>query len=593
MNNLNYGVIGNCRSAALISIEGSIDWMCLPQFDSPSVFAKILDENKGGSFEIVADGYSVKQSYIKLTNILRTRFTKSDDQFEVIDFMPRYYDSANRLYSPPDVLRYITYISGKPSFRVKYDPKLQYAWHSQITKIHDDYIKTHTISGPYDSVYLYTSFEKEKILEGSEIELNENGFFLLSYNQKILPQNTDRAYLKMERTKVYWMNWSERTEKFPDYNEEILRSALILKLLSFDKSGAILAAITTSLPETIGDERNWDYRYCWLRDASMVVKIMSRIGHFTITKNYINFMISVVPDKDERIQVMYGINGEKKLTEKILKHLEGYEKSSPVRIGNDAYLQKQNDIFGLMMDVIHQHFKIFEINLVESEDLWTITRSIVRSVEKNWHTPDRGIWELRTEQRHFTFSKILSWVAVDRAIKIAKLIKQDSYVAQWQKICNEIKKEVLEKAWNDKIKAFTQHYGSDDMDASILLMEYYGFIEAKDPRFISTVKATQEQLSNNGLMYRYRNRDDFGYPSSAFTICTFWLIDSLFKIGEKKKARELFENVLRYSNHLGLFSEDIDFKTKRLLGNFPQAYSHLAIIETAINLSESDVEPDK
>lgn len=586
MNNLNYGVIGNCKSAALISRSGSMDWCCLPEFDSTSVFAKILDKNIGGSFEIIVDEkYEISQSYIYKTNILVTKFFHGEHQFEVVDFMPRYKSEENGYYAPPDIIRFIKYVSGKPVFKVKYDPKLEYAAHPTKTIIQKEYIKSYTKKGNYNSVYLYTNLDYDLVVKSEEIELKADAFFLLSYNQKILEQNVERAYLKLERTKVYWLNWSERTKRFRKYNDEVLRSALVLKLLSYNKTGAVLAAITTSLPETIGEIRNWDYRFCWIRDASMVIKIMTELGHKNMARRYLDFVIDIIPEKDEKIQIMYGINREKKLTEKILSHLEGYENSAPVRIGNDAYRQKQNDIYGILVDVIYQHFSLYDTSLQNSEELWTIVRSIVKIVKDNWNKPDRGIWEIRTEHKHFTFSKVLCWVAIDRAMKIANLVNKRNYIKEWGELADRIKQDTLAKAWNEKIGAFTQSYDSDDLDASTLLMEPYGFIEADDPRYVSTVKETRKQLCKNGLMYRYKNKDDFGQPSSSFTICTFWMINSLYKIGEKELATNVFEQLLSYSNHLGLFSEDIDFKSKRLLGNFPQAYSHLALIETAMNIS--------
>jgi GH15 family glucan-1,4-alpha-glucosidase len=592
MTNLDYGIIGNGISAALISKSGSLDWLCLPVFDSASVFAKILDDERGGSFEIITDdSYTSKQKYLPKTNILSTIFSNGADSFEVLDFMPRYHyhNGKDHIYSPPDVLRYIKWKSGNPRFRVKYDPRLEYAESETITEVRDDFIKSFTKSGTYDSLYLFTDVEKEKVVNGDEIELENDVFFLISYNQKLLKQSIDRAYLKLQRTKVYWLNWSEDTHKFSHYNDEILRSALVLKLLSYHKTGAVLAAATTSLPETIGEIRNWDYRFCWLRDASMVIKMMTQIGHWTSAERFMNFIIDVVSDKDEKIQIMYGINREKNLRERILTHLSGYEDSAPVRIGNAAYKQKQHDIYGILMDVIYQQFSLFEVSLQNSEELWTITRSIVRIVGNNWQKPDRGIWEIRHDQRHFIFSKLLCWVAVDRAIKVAELIKRYEYVKKWNKLRDEICRDILENGWNEEVQAFTQAYGSKDLDASTLLMEAYGFIKADDERYISTVKATQRELSRDGLMYRYRNRDDFGLPSSSFTICTFWLIQSLYKIGEQDEARRIFDQLLTYSNHLGIFSEDIDFESKRLLGNFPQAYSHLALIETAMMFSK-DIE---
>lgn len=588
MTHLDYGIIGNCRTAALVSKTGAIEWLCFPMYDSASVFAKILDTEKGGSFEfITSDDYKCSQKYIPNTNILVTSFSNGADSFEVIDFMPRYYyRDQKQAYSPPDVIRYVKLKSGKPRFKIHYNPKLEYAEKKTVTEVHKDFIKSYTYSGTYDSLYLYSDIELEKVVNGEEIELKNDVFFLNSYNQKLLKQTLERSYLKLQRTKVYWLNWSEDTTRFNAYNKEVQRSALVLKLLSYSKTGAVLAAATTSLPETIGENRNWDYRFCWLRDASMVIKTMTQIGHWKSAERFLNFIIDVVSDKDEKIQIMYGINKEKNLRERILPHLAGYENSTPVRIGNAAYKQKQHDIYGILMDVIYHQFSLFETSLQNSEELWTITRSIVRIVKQNWRKPDRGIWEIRTEQRHFLFSKLLCWVAIDRAIKIAVLIKRQDYAEKWSKLRDTISKDIQSKGWNEEKQAFTQAYGSKDLDASTLLMESFGFIEASDYRYVSTVKATQRELCRNGLMYRYKNRDDFGYPTSSFTICTFWLIQALFRIGEKEEAQKLFEQLLTYSNHLGLFSEDIDFETKRLLGNFPQAYSHLALIETAILFSK-------
>jgi GH15 family glucan-1,4-alpha-glucosidase len=594
MNNLNYAVIGNCKSAALISNKGSIDWCCLPDFNSSSVFAKLLDENKGGSFEIIVDNcYSIKQSYIRTTNIVSTLFSSGENSFEVIDFMPRYRNEDFGYYNPPEIIRYFKYVSGKPVFSIKYNPKIEYARYKTAFIVDDEYIKAYTTEGDYDSLYLYTDLDKQSILDEKPITLKSDAYVLLSYDQKLLTQTIDRQYLKLQKTKVYWLEWSNKLTSFQMYNHEIVRSALVLKLLSYDKTGAVLAAVTTSLPETIGEERNWDYRFCWIRDASMVIKVMSNLGHLNTVKRFMKFIIDIIPDKDEKIQIMYGINREKLLTEETLEHLSGYKNSYPVRIGNAAYLQKQNDIYGILMDVIFQQFTGFKISLEDSEALWTIVRSIVRIVTNNWEKPDKGIWEIRTEEKHFTFSKVLCWVAIDRAIKIAEFIHKDKYIKEWQPIADTIKNDILDNAWNEKVGAFTQFYGSEDLDAATLLMEPYGFIKAKDEKYIKTVKATEKELCEDGLMYRYKNKDDFGLPSSSFTICTFWLINSLNAIGERKKAKKIFEQLLSYSNHVGLFSEDIDFKTKRLLGNFPQAYSHLALIETAINLAKGKITEDE
>ena len=347
----------------------------------------------------------------------------------------------------------------------------------------------------------------------------------------------------------------------------------------------MLAAATTSLPETIGEVRNWDYRFCWIRDASMVIKVITKLGHLKIVKNFIEFIIDLIPDKDEKLQIMYGINGEKMLTEKTLDHLSGYRDSKPVRIGNAAFIQKQNDIYGILMDAIHFHIEKYIDETDKHEELWSIVKSIVWVVEHNWKQADKGIWEFRKEDRHFTFSKLLCWVAVDRAIKISEIIQSGKSAKKWEGLRTEIYNDIIENAWNDEVQSFTQSYGTLHLDASVLLMEYYGFIEANDPKYVKTVKAVEKELSHEGLLFRYKNDDDFGTPSSSFTVCTFWFISSLYKIGEKEKSKAMFDQLLSYSNHLGLFSEDIDFKSKRLLGNFPQAYSHLALIDTALNFN--------
>jgi len=586
MTNLNYGIIGNCRSAALISSAGAIEWCCLPEFDSSSIFAKILDTKIGGSFEInVNDGYTVTQKYIENTSILVTTFSNGTDAFEINDFMPRYRKEKGGYQAPPEIIRYFKKRSGSPSFKIKYDPRLEYGSGKTVSYVKEDHIVSLTDTKKFDSLFLYSNFNLTDITTENTILLHEDGFLLLAYNEKIFLPTLGKINLEFERTKTYWLGWSDKTTAYKKYNEQIARSAITLKLLSYEKTGAVLAAATTSLPETIGEVRNWDYRFCWIRDASMVVKVVSELGHRKMAKDYLRFIMDLVPYKDEKLQIMYGINKEKKLTEETLDHLSGYMGSKPVRIGNAAYSQRQNDIYGILMDVICQQLTSFSNDAENGEELWNITKGIVWVVSSHWQEPDKGIWEFRTEERHFTFSKVLCWTAIDRAVKVAEILGKKSKLAKWLPIAAAIKEDIMQNAWSEKAQAFTQSYGSDDLDASVLLMENYGFIEAMDPKYVLTVKAIERDLSHEGLLYRYKNKDDFGLPSSSFTICTFWFINSLYKIGETKKAEKLFEQLLSYSNHLGLFSEDIDFKTKRLLGNFPQAYSHLALIETAINLS--------
>lgn len=589
MNNLNYGIIGNCRTAALVSDKGSLDWCCLPEFDSASVFAKLLDEEKGGQFAFDVDNsFKINQTYIKDTCILKTEFISDSSSFEVYDFLARYSKEDKSYHTPPEVIRYLKVTKGVPKVKIDFSPKLEYALGNTEIFIKDDFIVGLTEEDEFDTLFLYTSLPKKAVANSEEIELTEDAFFVLSYNEKIELPTMESVNTDYEKTLAYWLKWIDNTPSFGRYDDMILRSAMTLKLLSYEKSGAILAAATTSLPETIGEVRNWDYRFCWIRDASMVVKVVSQLGHKRMTKRYLQFIIDLIPDKNEKLQIMYGINKEKELTEKHLTHLSGYKNSTPVRIGNAAFAQKQNDIYGILVDVIYQELVKFQSDMDNKEELWTITKGIAWVVGKHWQQPDKGIWEFRTEDRHFTFSKILCWVAIDRAIKISELFNKTSKLERWKTLEQAIRNDIYENAWNEEVQAFTQSYNSTDLDAAVLLMESYGFIDAKDPKYISTVKAIGEHLSNDGLLYRYKNKDDFGLPSSSFTICTFWYINSLFKIGEEKEAKRQFERLTSFSNHLGLMSEDIDFKTKRLLGNFPQAYSHLALIETAINLSKAE-----
>ena len=584
-NNLSFGIVGNCKSAALINHYGSIVWCCLPNFDSPSIFAHVLDDEIGGIFKIIIDdSYSVIQKYSDNTSILITNFSNNENEFEIIDFMPRYQRENGSFYSPPEIIRIFKHIKGKPKFKILYDPRLEYSNGVTNSYIKERFIVSVIDHENHDTLYLYTSFNKKKFLDQPEIVLEKNHFVNISYHEKIKYFDIDEALFEFDKTKVYWRNWCSKTPKYKLYNDEILRSAITLKLLTYEKTGAVLAAATTSIPETIGEVRNWDYRFCWIRDASMVIKVVAKLGHKKIVKDFIKYILNLIPEKNEKLQIMYGINGEKNLTEKTLNYLKGYMNSKPVRIGNAAYIQKQNDIYGILMDAIH--FQIVKFNDDDkNQELWSIVKSIVWVVANNWKLPDKGIWEYRNEDKHFTFSKVLCWVAIDRAIKVSEIIQNGTSAIKWKPLRKEIYDDIMKNAWNEKKEAFTQSYNSDHLDASVLLMEPYGFIDAKNEKYIKTVKAIEDELCEDGLMYRYKNVDDFGLPSSSFTVCSFWLIDSLFKIGYQKKALNMFDNLLKHSNHLNLFSEDIDFKTRRLLGNFPQAYSHLALIDTALNFN--------
>ena len=590
--NLNYGIVGNGRTAALISETGFVEWMCLPDFDSSSCFAALLDEKKGGRFGILPVGdYQVKQAYEPHTNILTTHYVSDEAEFKIFDFMPCYYhNGTTELYNPSEMYRYIRYIKGIPRFSVVYEPRPDYARGECVFKVSRHHIETYSTSNSKDRQYLYSSMPLESIVNRRIFTLEKDEFFLFASNEKLTDITLEHEKTEYCRTMVFWINWSEQTKKHTLYNDVIERSLLTLKLLSFH-NGAIMAALTTSLPEIIGETRNWDYRFCWLRDASMSIETLVKLGHTRSAKRFMQFVRSSFVAHHDSFQIMYGIRGERKLHEEELTHLSGYENSKPVRVGNAAYHQKQNDSYGYLMNLIYQFFTLLPSRREDLEDIWDMVKNIMVIVQKEWKKPDKGIWEIRGKAQHFVSSKVMCWVALDRGARIAALLHRDQNAEAWRKEADRVKSDVMKKGWNEELQSFTQTYDNTFMDSSLLLMEEYGFIDGQDPKYKSTVKRVKKELFHHGLMYRYNAPDDFGTPKSAFTLCTFWLIRAMFVTGEKVRARKLFDSLLGYSNHLGLFSEDIDFKTKRLLGNFPQAYSHLALVNTALLFTEEMRKP--
>ncbi|MBM6992650.1 MAG: glycoside hydrolase family 15 protein [Prevotella sp.] len=589
MSNLNYGLIGNSCTAALISERGDMEWLCMPYFDSPSVFASLLDREKGGHFGIEPIGnYTIIQKYIPHTNLLRTRFVSSDAEFEITDFMPLYRDQdTGEYYHPSEVYRYVHLIRGLPRLRFIYAPRPDYARGKCTLNITDDYVESRSSSNVADRQYLYSSFPLTDILKGNIIGLETDGFFLLSYNEKLIHVDLEQEKLEYCRTLTYWLNWSKATKQYPIYNDIIERSLLTLKMMTF-YNGAVLAAITTSLPEYPGEVRNWDYRFCWLRDASMTIETLVNLGHTRAARRFVKFIQSTFIANHSSFQIMYSIHGQRKLTEQTLDHLSGYKDSRPVRIGNAAWKQRQNDSFGYLMNMIYQYYNLVSGPQDEIEDIWDMVKNICRIVMSEWKNPDKGIWEIRGKAQHFVSSKVMCWVALDRGVRIAHRLHKYREEEIWQKTADKIREDVMNKGWNETLQTFTQTYDNTCIDASLLLLEPYGFIEAGNEKYKMTVNAVRKELLHQGLVYRYNAPDDFGEPKSAFTICTFWLIRALFVTGKRQQAHRLFENILKYANHLGMFSEDIDLKTKALLGNYPQAYSHLALINTAILLSENE-----
>ena len=596
-DNYHLGMIGNGRTCALVDRLGSVVFCCLPDFDAGTVFASILDEERGGSFGAeMVDGEVTAQRYERNTNVLVTSFDGSDGAFDLIDFMPRYAMEGRAAAVNdvgPDVVRVLRRRRGKPKLRVTFDPRLEYGGGETKVVKSDGGLKA-TVewkSGDkdvYESVYLWTDVDPEVVRTGQEFELDADRFLFLSYHDKLQVPDWELVELMLQRTRAYWLLWSARTHKTVEYQDEVMRSALVLKMLQFAPTGAILAAATTSLPEVLGGERNWDYRFCWIRDASMTVSVLQKIGHAPMSARFIDWMLDTVPTKDDTLQIMYGLRGEKTLTERTLDHLSGYQDSRPVRVGNGAYTQVQHDIYGVLMDVIYQDLSLRQRSPEALDRIWTRVRAVVRNVLNSWEEPDRGIWEIRGEKRQFVFSKVLCWVAIDRAIRIAEVLNKQEWAEAHRSHLDHMHEVICEKGWSSEKSAFTQAYGTSDMDAANLLMAEYGFLSPEDPRFIATVERTKQELCVNGWMFRYTNPDDFGRPETAFTVCSFWLVKALVAIKRRAEARTLFESLLGVANEHGLYGEDLDVTTLRQLGNFPQAYCHLNLIDCALSLSAEE-----
>ncbi len=583
---LDYGIIGNCKTCALVKKDTSIDWMCFPTFSSPSVFAKILDQKNGGYFQIKPVGrYKVHQAYIPYTAILETTFDSPKHSFKVIDFFPRYrklfsFQKNEKLMRQNRLIRIIKKIKGRPRFKVIYEPRPNYALDSCLL-----YESERNLVCKNTEISLISNLPFSDIIEQKPVELVQTRYLIFGQKDRSEDFNLQRCMVLFNSTKRYWENWVDILILPENNREMIIRSAITLKLMTYSSTGAIIAAPTTSIPEEIGVARTWDYRYCWIRDSVFCVDVLKKIGRGYEAKKLLKFFIDNVLDK-KKIQIMYGIEGETLLNEKELSHLEGFKGTKPVRIGNAAYEQVQHDIYGEIIDLIYLYFVYYQYEPKMTRKQWRFLKYIVRQIKKEWKKKDSGIWEFRQLHEHFTFSKLICYIGVDRAVRIAQYFKKEDLARKWLPLSEEIRAEIIEKGYNKEVGAFTLYYGSKELDASLLLMAYHEFLEKNDSRLISTIKAIYRRLRKGYLVQRYSMEDDLGRSKSAFTICAFWLVDALYYIGEEQKARKIFNKLVKLGNHLGLFAENIDLNSKKLIGNFPQAYTHIALINSAILLSE-------
>lgn len=584
-----YGVIGNMRSIALVSKNGAIDFLCYPNFDSPSIFAALLDAEKGGSFLLQPemDGEHSRQLYLPMTNILVTRFLSENGVAEVTDFMPIVEDGSH----PNEIVRMVTVVKGNISFYLCCAPRFDYARAQHAIEMSD----TRAIFTPEGQacppMALYSTQKLEQ--EGSTVvsrfrlKAGESATFVFGpVKEEIFSPRPERVQEIFQQTRTFWSGWVSRSRYSGRWREMVERSALMLKLCISQEHGSLIAAPTFGLPESVGGVRNWDYRYTWLRDASFTLYALIRLGFVEESEHFIAWVLKRLSDDAENgpLQIMYAIDGRQQLDEFELDHLEGYRCSRPVRVGNGAVRQLQLDIYGEMMDSIYLSNKY---GSAISHQGWIDVQRILAWLEKNWSRPDDGIWEIRGERQEFLHSRLMCWVAFDRAIRLAEKRSLSAPLKEWFATRDAIRADIFEHFWNEDKRHFVQRKGSEELDASILLMPMVRFISPVDPMWLSTLDAIESHLSEDTLVYRYdteKNRID-GLPGKegSFTACSFWFIECLARSGRVEKAQLLFEKMLGYANHVGLYAEQLGSSGQHL-GNFPQALTHLALISTATYL---------
>lgn len=587
-----YGVIGDLHTIALVGLDGSIDWCCLPRFDSPSLFGAILDQKVGGHFKIapLQEG-NTRQMYLPETNILLTRFLQHDGVGELTDFMPVESDEVGYRPRRHQIIRMLSVVRGTVRFRIECAPAFNYGLDEHTTDVRP---KGVIFQSGKHSVGLVSPISL-KVREGMAfqdftVHQGETLTFFLEYleitNGDQLLATPESGEVAFRNTSAFWQRWLAQCQYDGRWREVVHRSALTLKLLTYAPSGAIVASPTTSLPEHIGGPRNWDYRYTWIRDSAFALYGLLRLG-FTIEAGrfmeWINARCHEL-NPDGSIQLMYGIDGRRNVDEEELSHLEGHRSSRPVRIGNGAASQLQLDIYGALMDAVYLYNKH---GASISYDLWVNLCRLLDYVSDHWGQPDEGIWEVRGGRRHFVYSKVMCWVALDRGIRLADKRGFPGNRARWMAERDRIYREIMERGWNADIGAFVQSYESEALDAANLIMPLVFFVSPTDPRMLSTIDRTLEQLSLGSLVYRYENgkaaSDGLDCEEGTFSMCTFWLVEALTKAGRLTEARLIFEKMLSYANHLRLYAEEVSHSGEQL-GNFPQAFTHFALITAACNL---------
>jgi len=575
------GLIGNCQFAALVSNTGAVEWCCLPSLDSEPVFAALLDDEDGGSFRISpASGGAGAQRYIPNTNVLETTFKTAEGSFRVLDFAPRYFANRRLIY-PSDLVRIVEPLSGMPRVSVTCEPRL--GWSKKVpdrleSSDHIDFLG-------FNRPLRLTTDVPQAFMTGAPFSLTHRHHLLLSWG----PWPTDPLPELCERhladTVRYWQGWVKHCDIPPLFQDEVIRSALVLKLHCCEDTGAIVAATTTAIPESPGSGRTWDYRYCWLRDSYYVLDALRALGHFEEREKFLQYLLNIVgSSKGLELSPLYRVNGGSDLPEQTLPHWKGFEGEGPVRVGNAAALHQQHDLFGEMVLALSPIFLDSRFESERSRESLDLIEQLARRALAVAGTPDAGIWELRTEWTPQTFSSAMCWVAADRMGRIAALhrpaIAQEMIAA-----ARYLHGQIMERAWNADVGSFVSSYGGDGLDASLLQLPKLRFLPIDDPKLVATVDAIRKGLTRDGWLFRYAVNDGFGTPTVAFVICTFWLAEALALLGRRADAREVLTQARTAMSPLGLLAEDYDPVHGRLWGNFPQAYSHVGLITAAFAAS--------
>ena len=577
------GIIGNCSYSALVS-NGSVEWMCWPRPDSSFVFGPLLDREKGGVFAVEGVGAeAVTQAYVENTNVIRTVFTGPDGEFELYDFAPRFL-LFDRYFKPPMLIRVIRPLSGEPRAVVRCRPVYEYGLVEPTSWAASNHVEYRGFPTP---VRLTTNVPLAYIEDERPFLLERNRHLVLTWGQPLEAGLEDTAERFLERTLDYWQRWVKGTRVPRDYQAEVIRSALALKLHQYEDTGALLAATTTSLSEHPGSGRTWDYRYCWLRDAYFTLNALERLGHSEEMERFLEYLRNLAEERDGVLQPAYRLNGSPEAPERELDHLSGFNGEKPVRVGNQAFEHVQNDVYGEMVLAISRLFldMRFVGSLPPRTALDTV-EGLVSQIDARLDEPDAGPWEFRERTRLHSFTVLMHWAGSRRAVEVAEALGAEELAERAREIERRAAELLETRCWNDEVGALTQVAGAPQLDAANLLAVHLGYLAADDPRATSHVDAISSALSvDGGLLRRYTSPDDFGDTRAAFTVCSFWLAEALAILGRTDEARELFERLLSLHNGLGLYSEDILPDTLEQSGNFPQTYSHVGLINAAFRLS--------